>query len=153
MNIDFRPENYLPSIPIDDSLSPDVVVLEYIRTYKRWAKDCHYWAKENREKVGELSKGSAKNCLKEIQSMFLTSVNRQYQRNSSGYYFYGGTYDVNPEIEAVIEISKNEVLVITSPKRNVSPKYRFGLKRIAKRWRITTLERNAGPDRWSKDVL
>jgi hypothetical protein len=141
---------------IEDGLSlegqdPENVLLQYVRIYQRWAKDCHYWAKSNRDRSDELESGPAKDVLTALQKIFCTSKNRQYER-SIGYYFYGGTYDVNPEIESREFLNKNTVL-ITTKKKKPKASYRYRLIKRSKVWKIESLEMLTGSNQWRKSSV
>lgn len=111
-------ENTLP----DSQRTPMDTVIEFIRVYNKWAKDCHRLVKADKNKLNELVRvdSVARKVLQEIYKKYCTPKNRQYHRASKGYFFYGGTYDSNDEIESCVELTKNRVSIQAKKIKNVS---------------------------------
>lgn len=132
---------------------PVETVLEYVAAYQKWARDCHFWTDRHPDRVAQLQTGEAKATLTAIQKHYCCSKNRQYHRASNGYFFYGGTDDVNPVITSCSQTDERSALVITEKKKPHSPAFRFTLKKQGKLWLIDSLERLNSAGQWTEDTL
>ena len=149
---EFDISRYLVSELADDQRSPEDTVLEYIRAYQKWARDCESWAKAHRGQEEELQRGAAREALRLIQKKYCSAKNRQFQRASTGYFFYGGTFQACAVI-ASREDKSDRLVHLTTAKAAHSPVFRFSLERHGKTWLIASLERKDGTARWVPDTL
>ena len=144
---------YLGAATEDALRSPEETVLEYVQAYQKWARDCHHWAKANRDNVAALQTGAARHALTLIQQQYYAPANRQFQRASTGYYFYDGTYDVHPIIDSQSMDGPQSAIILTVRNKPRSPAFRFQLRKQGQRWLIRSLDRLDGTDRWVPDFL
>ena len=149
---EFDVSRYLGAASEDALRSPTETVLEYVQAYQKWARDCHHWAKANRDNVGALQTGAARQALTLIQQQYCAPANRQFQRASTGYFFYGGTFQACAVI-ASREDKSDRLVHLTTAKAAHSPMFRFSLERHGKTWLIASLERKDGTARWVPDTL
>ena len=154
MNPEFSLSAFLPeTTTAPERRTPAQTVTEYVLTYRKWARECHDRARDNRDRIAELQRGEARKVLTQIQALYCTSRNRQHQRASTGYYFLGGTYDAADEIETECFTTRSSAQVITMQVKNRHPSFRFTLRRKGGIWRIDSLEKQTGPDHWISDIL
>ena len=71
---------------------------------------------------------------------------------STGYFFYGGTFQACAVI-ASREDKSDRLVHLTTAKAAHSPMFRFSLERHGKTWLIASLERKDGTARWVPDTL
>ncbi len=150
---EFDVSRYLVADLGDSPSDPAKTVLGYILAYQKWARDCHLWAKAHRDQIAELQTGPARQALVEIQRQFCSPANRQFHRASTGYFFYGGTYDAYPVIASMNLDDKQSATVITEKNKPHSPSFRFQLRKQGQRWLIRSLERLDASKRWVPDSL
>ena len=150
---EFDLSRYLGVATEDALRSPAETVLEYVQAYQKWARDCHHWAKANRDNVAALQTGAARHALTLIQQQYYAPANRQFQRASTGYYFYDGTYDVHPIIDSQSMDGPQSAIILTVRNKPRSPAFRFQLRKQGQRWLIRSLDRLDGTDRWVPDFL
>ena len=147
----FQVSNYINT---EESLdTPEAVVSSCVSAYKKWSKDCASWAKDNRDKVSDLAKGSAKDCHLQIRKQFCAPLNRQWHRSHSGYYFLGGIVDSEVNVLKSVQISNKEVEVYTSFSSNKNKSFRFHVVRQGKNWLIKSVARNDGNGKWDNEFL
>lgn len=133
--------------------TPEDVVLACIRSYKKWSSDCMSWAKRNRDKVSELTKGPAKICHLELRKRYCAPLNRQWHRSHSGYYFLGGIVEAKDAILKSEALSDREVLVYTAFSNNRNKTLKFHLVRQGRRWAIKSLQSDDGNGKWCEEFL
>lgn len=150
---DFELSRYLPEQSEARQQGPLESVQAYIAAFQTWSRDCHDWARRHRDRVAELQTGAARHALRQIQQTYCAARNRQYQRDSSGYYFYGGTADANPAGALVVQQDERSATVQTLRRPPHAPAFRFHLQKQGSHWRITMLERLGGDGKWVKDRL
>ncbi|GAB3635870.1 hypothetical protein GCM10027422_14600 [Hymenobacter arcticus] len=146
---------YIESTLPDMQRAPIDTVIEFIEVYNKWAKDCHRLVKVDEANLKELAKtnSTARKVLQEIYEKYCTSKNRQYHRVSTGYFFYGGTYNSSCEIESCIEVEKNKMEVQTKKIKNISQVKKYTVIRQGRIWKIDTVESLAGNNRWVFDIM
>ncbi|MDR0214575.1 MAG: hypothetical protein LBJ15_11290 [Comamonas sp.] len=127
---EFKISRCLASSPADEQRGPEDMVLEYIRTYQKWARNCEAWAKTHPDQIEKLQRGAARETLDLIQKKYCSAKNRQFQRASTGYFFYGGTFQASPVIESCEE--RGRLCCVTNCKAAHSPSFRFALNATAK---------------------
>ena len=150
---EFDVSRYLGAASEDALRSPTETVLEYVQAYQKWARDCHHWAKANRDNVAALQTGAARHALTLIQQQYCAPANRQFQRASTGYYFFGGTYDVQPIIDSQSMDGPQSAIILTVRNKPRSPAFRFQLRKQGQRWLIRSLDRLDGTGHWVPDFL
>ncbi|NLR73894.1 hypothetical protein [Leeia aquatica] len=150
---DFELSRYLQASPDATQRGPLETVLAYIAAFQAWSRDCHHWARHHRERVAELQSGPARDALRQIQQVYCTLKHRPFQRDSSGYYFYGGTADANPDGAQLTQQDKRSATVQTLRRPPHAPAFRFSLKKQGQVWRICSLERLNGCGTWEADRL
>lgn len=152
----FEIERYL-SVNMDsnESKSAEETLIEFITTFQKWARDCHNYVKVDRNRLNELTpKGSeARKAMKRIFKHYCTSKNRQYHRSSVGYFFYGGTYDAYPEIEEIHLISKDKAELVTKKIKNRYPALKYTLLKQGKSWKVDSVQRSNGNDKWAFEII
>ncbi|RAJ23118.1 NTF2 fold immunity protein [Pedobacter cryoconitis] len=148
-------EKYTFDSIADAERTAEKTVTEFVIVYNRWAKECHNMVVADREKLNELTQKNsiARQTLQEIYKKYCTSKNRQYHRNGTGYYFYGGTYMAGTAIESCTELSKNEVMVQTEKVKNFSPVKRYLVVKKGQIWKIDGVESLNGNKVWEFDIL
>lgn len=147
----FQINDYINSELIFDT--PEAVVLACIESYKKWSNDCVAWAKKNRHKVSELSKGPAKACHFQIRKLYCTPLNRQWHRSHTGYYFTGGIVESDDTVLKSVRISDTETEIYTLFANNKNKSFKFHVVRQGHRWLIRTVERNDGNGKWCEEFL
>ena len=151
MDFDQYIENTLPDY---DRTSMDTVV-EFVKVYNKWAKDCHNLVKTDRTKLDELTKmdSVARKVLQSIYDKYCTSKNRQYHRTHTGYFFYGGTYNSSSEIITCTDLTRNKVEIQTAKIKNIATSKKYIVVKQGQVWKIDTVESLAGNNKWTSDIL
>ena len=149
---EFEISRYLASSLAGEQRGPEDTVLEYIRAYQKWARDCEAWAKAHPGQIEKLQRGAARETLSLIQKKYCSAKNRQFQRASTGYFFYGSTFQASPMVESCEE-QGHRLCSVTTCKAGHSPSFRFRLERHGKAWLIASIERKDGTGRWVPDTL
>jgi hypothetical protein len=144
-------ENALP----DTDRTPVDTVIEFVKAYNKWAKECHRLVKSDRAYLVELTRDDslARKILQEIYKKYCTPKNRQYHRASKGYFFYGGTYNSSEEVERCTEVTTTKVEVQTRKIKNVSTAKKYTVFRQGEVWKIDAVESLAESNQWIFDIL
>ena len=150
---EFALSRYLSEPLPDEQRGPAQTVLEYVAAYQKWARDCHFWVRQHPDRIAQLQTGEAKATLSAIQKKYCSPKNRQFHRASTGYFFYGGTADVNPVLASCSQTDDRSALVTTEKKKPHSPAFRFTLKKQGKVWLIDSLQRLSSSGQWLEDSL
>ena len=151
MDFDKYIENTLPDT---DRTSTDTVI-EFVKVYNKWAKDCHNLVKTDRTRLDELTKtdSAARKVLKNIYDKYCTSKNRQYHRSSVGYFFYGGTYNTSAKIVNSINLTKSKIEIQTEKIKNIATSKKYTVIKKGQIWKIDTVESLEGDSKWTFDIL
>ena len=151
MDFDKYIENTLPDT---DRTSTDTVI-EFVKVYNKWAKDCHNLVKTDRTRLDELTKtdSAARKVLKNIYDKYCTSKNRQYHRSSVGYFFYGGTYNTSAKIVNSINLTKSKIEIQTEKIKNIATSKKYTVIKKGQIWKIDTVESLEGNSKWKFDIL
>ncbi|WP_415894486.1 NTF2 fold immunity protein [Neptuniibacter sp. PT8_73] len=147
----FEASNYIK--PTESLDTPESVVIACITAYKKWSKDCQSWEKEHKGRVSELSKGPAKDSHIQLRKHFCAPLNRQYHRSHSGYYFLGGIVDSEASVLNVVHINSKETEVYTKLTNTKNKQLKFHVVRQGTNWRIKSLSRNNGNNKWVDEYL
>ncbi len=79
--------------------------------------------------MNELSHGPAKEAFLRIHAKYTALKNKECQRKSEGYYFYGGTFEVVPEILDKEFVNSKKIKFTMSQPDESARKFRFSLKK------------------------
>jgi hypothetical protein len=150
-----RLSKYIENLISEDQRSPIETVIEFVTVYNNWAKECHNVVKNDKTMLDELTKKDslARKILIEIYNKYCTSKNRQFQRTSKGYFFYGGTYNAGIEIENINEINTLKVEIQTFKIKNITPSKKYTVIKQGQIWKIDTVESLSGTNKWTFDIL
>ena len=148
-------DKYFENTLTEDDRTANETVVEFIRVYNKWAKDCHNLVKADRSNLDEIVKvdSEQRKILQSIYNKYCTSKNRQYHRTSVGYFFYGGTYNTSVEIVTSKNLTKNKIEVQTAKIQNVSTPKKYIVIKQGQIWKIDTVESLEGNNKWTFDIL
>jgi len=136
----------------DENRTPIDTVVEFVKSFNKCAK----YYKNLRETDENNSKeifNEARKAMRYIFNKYCTSKNRQYQRISTHYFFYMGTYNSSIETTSCVYLTERKAIVETAKKKNISFAKKYTLVNQGKIWKIDSVECFGGHNKWVPDIL